>query len=378
MPSYNLETLKKYCTEKTVQLLKDYTNENVKRELKINGKCCYENCNNEFNKSFRAMVQIGAYCKECSVKNKIIKSKQTCLNKYGVENGMQTEQFKEKSKQTCLKKYGVSNPFQAEECKEKYKQTCLEKYGVEHLSKTEQNKQKIKKTCLEKYGVLNPFQVEEFKEKYKQTCLEKYGVSNPFQAEECKEKYKQTCLKKYGVDHNLKSYEIKEKVKQTCLEKYGHENTLQVKEFREKSKQTCLKKYGVEHGMQNKEIFDKSINNSYKLKTYSLPSGKEIKYQGYENYALDELIQNYEETDIITGVKNVPTIWYNDADGKKHRHYVDIFIPGENKCIEVKSTWTFKKKKDNVLEKQITAKEKGFNYEIWVYDKDGNKVEIYL
>jgi hypothetical protein len=125
-------------------------------------------------------------------------------------------------------------------------------------------------------------------------------------------------------------------------------------------------------------MMDKSINNSYKLKTYNFPSGKEIKYQGYENYALDELIKNYEETDIITGVKNVPIIWYNDTDGKKHRHYVDIFIPSENKCIEVKSTWTFKKKKDNVLEKQTTAKEQGFNYEIWVYDKYGNKVEIYL
>ncbi len=33
---------------------------------------------------------------------------------------------------------------------------------------------------------------------------------------------------------------------------------------------------------------------------------------------------------------NVPTIWYIGNDGKNHRHYVDIFIPTENRCIEVK------------------------------------------
>jgi hypothetical protein len=62
---------------------------------------------------------------------------------------------------------------------------------------------------------------------------------------------------------------------------------------------------------------------------------------------LQELIENnINEIDIITGAKNVPTIWYDDSDGKKHRHYVDIFIPSQNKCIEVKSTWTAEKKKD--------------------------------
>jgi hypothetical protein len=114
------------------------------------------------------------------------------------------------------------------------------------------------------------------------------------------------------------------------------------------------------------------------VKTYSFPSGNEIKYQGYENYALDELIKNYVETDIIIGAKNVPTIWYIDSDGKKHRHYVDIFIPTENKCIEVKSIWTFKKKKDNVLDKMKCAKEQGYLYEIWVYDNKGNKVETHI
>ena len=83
---------------------------------------------------------------------------------------------------------------------------------------------------------------------------------------------------------------------------------------------------------------------------------------------------NEDESNIITGCKNVPTIWYNDENGKKHRHYVDIFIQSENKCIEVKSTWTAKKEKRlYIFEKQNAAKELGYKYEIWVYDGKGNK-----
>jgi hypothetical protein len=124
---------------------------------------------------------------------------------------------------------------------------------------------------------------------------------------------------------------------------------------------------------------EKHFKTCYNKKDYVLPSGKIIQTQGYEKYALDELIINekIDESDIITGCKNVPEIWYCDESGKKHRHYVDIFIPSQNKCIEVKSTWTAEKKKDCIFLKQNAAKELGYNYEIWVYDSKKNKVENY-
>lgn len=115
-----------------------------------------------------------------------------------------------------------------------------------------------------------------------------------------------------------------------------------------------------------------------KIKYFIFPSGKEITCQGYEPFALQELIENsINETEIITGCKNVPTIWYYEEFGKKHRHYVDIFIPSENKCIEVKSTWTIKNQESKIFLKQKAAKELGYKYEIWVYDKNGNKAEIF-
>ena len=62
------------------------------------------------------------------------------------------------------------------------------------------------------------------------------------------------------------------------------------------------------------------------------------------------------------------------------RHYVDIFIPNLNKCIEVKSTWTIEKKKDIIFIKQQAAKELGYPYrdEIWVYDRKGNIINKYF
>ena len=81
----------------------------------------------------------------------------------------------EKHKQTCLEKFGVENPFQSEEVKEKSKQTMLERHGFEYPMQSEDVKNKSKQTCLEKFGCEIPMQSEEVKKKSKQTCLERYG-----------------------------------------------------------------------------------------------------------------------------------------------------------------------------------------------------------
>jgi hypothetical protein len=121
---------------------------------------------------------------------------------------------------------------------------------------------------------------------------------------------------------------------------------------------------------------EKASKNAYKLKDYVFPSGRIEKVQGTEPCALKYLVENenVNENDIVVGVKNVPTIWYNDKNEKKHRHYVDIFIPSQNRCVEVKSTWTAEKKKDNIFLKQDAGKNLGHKYEIWVYDSNGNRV----
>jgi hypothetical protein len=187
-------------------------------------------------------------------------------------------------------------------------------------------------------------------------------------------------MKNNGVMYSLKCQKILEKMKKTNMKKYGVEYNSQIESVKIKKAKTFLKKYGVEHPSQNSEIAEKISKNAYKSRDYIFPSGKVNKIQGYENFALDELIINEKinESDIIIGCKNVPTIWYNDDNGKKHRHYVDIFVSSQNRCIEVKSTWTAEKKKDCIFLKQNAGKELGYKYEIWIYDRKGTIVNKYL
>lgn len=212
------------------------------------------------------------------------------------------------------------------------------------------------------------------KEKRKQTNLKTIGNENYFQNDLIKEKIKQTNYIKYGVSHITKSDIIKDKIRQTNLIKYGYTHQSFNQDIQKKITETNIKKYGVKHLMHKPEHCEYILSKAYKYKEYVFPSGNNIKYQGYENLALDELIyiEKLNENDIIVGMKNVPKIIYTDENNKERYHFVDIYIPSQNRCIEVKSTWTFKKK--NVILKQKSAKQKGYNYEIWVYDKKGNKV----
>ena len=112
-----------------------------------------------------------------------------------------------------------------------------------------------------------------------------------------------------------------------------------------KSKQTYLKKYGVEHFSQAK-----IPQKNFQYKQYTYPCGFVTHVQGYEPFALNDLIkEGHTSSCIVTCRSKVPDIWYFDGDGKKHRYFVDIYLPAVNKMIEVKSEYTLNKYKENVL-----------------------------
>jgi len=124
---------------------------------------------------------------------------------------------------------------------------------------------------------------------------------------------------------------------------------------------------------------NKIINSSYCKKEFIFPSGKIELVQGYEPFALDDLIINdkINESDIIVGVLNVHEIWFTDENNEKHRYYVDIYIPSQNKCIEVKSLYTYNDNIATNLLKQDAAIKMGYNFEFWIYDSKGNRINIY-
>jgi hypothetical protein len=81
------------------------------------------------------------------------------------------------------------------------------------------------------------------------------------------------------------------------------------------------------------------------------------------------------ENDIVVSRSEVPAVWYDDINGKRRRYFVDCFIKSQNRCIEVKSTWTAAKKKDSIYLKQQSLKDAGYKCEIWIYDGKGEVVE---
>jgi len=168
-------------------------------------------------------------------------------------------------------------------------------------------------------------------------------------------------------------------MKQTNIETYGVEFPLQNKDIYSKLIETNLKKYGVECTMQDPNVLLKQSKSCYRIKQYIMPSGKIVDYQGFENFAINDLIKdNIDENDIITCKTKVPILYYIDDNFKKRRHFVDIFIMSKNLCIEVKSEYTVSVKSDIILLKQSYAKEQGYKYEIWVYDRKGNIIEKIL
>lgn len=127
-----------------------------------------------FNKGYR---QYCSYkCLNNSEKTKELK-RQTCLSKYGVDNPTKNREFVEKSMETQRKRYGGVG-FASKELLDKTKNTNLERYGVEYAGSSETVKEKIKQTWREKYGCDHPWMSDKVKEKIKQTTLEKYGVEN--------------------------------------------------------------------------------------------------------------------------------------------------------------------------------------------------------
>jgi len=324
-------------------------------------------CGNKIIKSIGKIMDINRYicCKNCSNLKRI----NTNIAKYGVPNIRQSKTIDEKIRKTNIEKYGTDFPLKSDIIKEKIVNTNRTKYGTDYGFQSDIVKQKIKNTFIDRFGVDNPNKNIDIVNKTKETNKLKYGYDIASKSDIIKDKIVNTNIAKYGVKYGFQSPVVKEKIKDTLLERYSVDHNFKIQSVKDKIRNTNISLYGTEFPMQNKDVMEKSVKNSYYRKKYKFPSGKEIYIQGYENIALDELISsNVIENDIATNKDEIPTIWYQDRNGKSHRHYVDIYIKSLNKCIEIKSSWTFKINKEIVLAKQEAAKKMGLLYEIWIYD----------
>lgn len=132
------------------------------------------------------------------IPEKIEKTHKACLEKYGVDSVFKVQKFRNQSLDTCIKKYAsneddinsIVNIGQLKYVKDKIKNTCLEKYGVENPMQTQYYKNLIS-------SILSS---NEIQEKIYNTKLKNHSFNISYQEDVCfdllKEKYSD-CIRQY-------------------------------------------------------------------------------------------------------------------------------------------------------------------------------------
>lgn len=122
---------------------------------------------------------------------------------------------KEKTKQTCINRFGANTNLATQDTKEKIKKTCLQKYGTERAASSNIVKEKIKQTFLQKYGG-NPAKLPEIKDKADHTNYTRYGRKRQSQCHLSEEtielKNNQDLMIKWFKDDQLPVTEIAERL----------------------------------------------------------------------------------------------------------------------------------------------------------------------
>ena len=132
------------------------------------------------------------------IPEKIEKTHKACLEKYGVDSVFKVQKFRNQSLDTCIKKYAsdeddinsIVNIGQLKYVKDKIKNTCLEKYGVENPMQTQYYKNLIS-------SILSS---NEIQEKIYNTKLLNNSFNISYQEDVCFELLKQKysdCIRQY-------------------------------------------------------------------------------------------------------------------------------------------------------------------------------------
>jgi len=381
LTQYNRELLEEDILRDEATLVGEYDGLHVYSMISFICKC-----GNEGAKKFRSLHNKGgACCSQCAKVNGKNKAEASNLERYGAKNPFGSSKvkeeirrkYKEKSpeeKRKMIEKRLATQNDRSEEEKQKSKEKLL----TTHASRTDEQKQKSREKRQKTYASKTDEEKNTMCTKRKETCIARFGVDNAFKSKEILQKIKNTNIERYGVENVFSNSTIKEKIKETNIEKYGAEYqtmTLDKEEWdrrMEKRKHTNIERFGYENPAQHPETFEKIQTTAKRFKEYTFPSGEIRKIQGYEGFALDELVQIYTEEQIKTDRKDVGRIKY-EMNGSIKYYYPDILIPHENKLIEVKSKFTYTIEPEKIRCKGDACKAQGYIYEIWIYNSKGKK-----
>ena len=295
---------------------------------------------------------IRGYSKYCSMKcqnnaiDVIKKRKETCIEKYGVDNPSKNTDIINKKKADFLAKHGVENPLQVKEFRDKQMSSMKDRHGVKFYSQSDEYKDKVKKTSKEKYGVDHFSKSDEVKNKIQKTNIERYGDKSSFKNESVKEKYKLNFKNKYGVINPFQLESVKEKSKETCIEKYGVDSFIKSEEYQKSNKKNNLdnivyKYKGIHQFINYNEVNDTLDFNCGECNSDFTIERSLFTTRGYKNLNLCTIcnpkssITSGSEIELYHFIEslNIGDIIKNDRkilNGKE----LDIYIPSHNLAIE--------------------------------------------
>lgn len=427
--------LKTFCEENNLKCVFKETTTKIKRESRIIGECIADDCNNNFETDFRSLVEKKLfYCKSCLLPQTKQKRENTLLKTTGYKSAGQNPITKEKTKKTNNVRYGGDTPMSSEKVREQVKQTTFDNHGVYFSSQNKDVQKKMKEGQLKNKGIdhfefsdKSLFQMtkdqnivlldDNYNEINEDNCdyyenitrndsiyykcvhpeCSKDSCKNYRQLKEvsgayCEEHTKitqfnkrvETCMDTYGYKSPSQCPYVKAKQEATMIKLHGVTHIMKIPEICQqaqiKKEQTNLERYNVKHAMQCSEIAEKASKNARKVKPYIFPSGRIDMVQGYEPQELDYLlnVENISEEDIVTDRTQVPECWWYDENGKIHRYYVDIYILSQQRCIEVKSRWSFGLNPEIIFTKQRALQDAGYSCEICVLNKKGVLLDKFM
>jgi hypothetical protein len=299
------------------------------------------------------------------------KTKQTMIANHGVEYSSQSPVLRQKGIKKLVSKFGISHNFNL------YKlilKKAEETYHLNSLTKDEVKQQLFDVNIInynKKISVnLNRITLELFRALIALTpnCNNRISerifwiLNDLVEYPKCLHCNKEVSKRFYGFTQGYCDF---------CSNECSAKSEL----TKEKSKLTCIEKYGTECATQSKLVQSK---HKIGYKKMVLPSGTILNYQGYENVVIKKLLElGYLESEIYSTRSNINSFRYIFEE-KNRVYYPDIFIPKDNKIIEVKSEWTYNIKLEQNLLKKDAVINAGYNFEFWICsDKEVLKIIEY-
>ena len=214
------------------------------------------------------------------------------------------------------------------------------------------------------------------------TLFEKTGVTNPAHVPWFAEKFRETSVKNHGVTHHLKTKECLDKKHKTVMANGGYDlKSMNTPENIKKRTDNNRANHGGVLSFNTPESMQKTRDNAHRCHDVPLPSGKIAKLQGYEGFAIMDMLTfgmpgvcpKLKEKDIKYG-GNVPVIKYFKDDGTPCAYHPDFMTPYGP--VEVKSDYTLENNREMNDAKFFQA---AINYDrffVWIYNGNGERDRV--